>query len=88
MSIPDGIVYYLMRRNSVYTEFVKKYGLYKILAVRKDADGDTVVIVDRDGAAFDNEFLFEPAYGERLLTMPEAAAMRLQHPGLEVFTNE
>ena len=88
MSIPDGIVYYLMRRNSVYTEFVKKYGLYKVMAIRNDADGDTIVTVDREGTSFDNDFPFEPAYGERLLTMPEAAALRLQHPGLKVFANE
>ena len=88
MSTSDEIAYYLMRRNSVYTEFVDKYGLYKVLAIRHDADGDTIVIVDRDGTPFDNDFLFEPEYGERLLTMPEAAALRLQHPGLKVFTNE
>jgi len=88
MSIPDGIVYYLMRRTSAYGEFVKNYALYKVIAIRQDEDGDTVVTVVRFGHWAGNDFLFEPAYGERLLTMPEAAALRLQHPELKVRTDD
>jgi len=88
MSMPNDIAYYLMRKTTVYGEFVKNYALYNVVAIRKDDEGDTLVTVVRSKQWGSNEFLFEPTIGEKLLTVSEAAALRLKHPGLKVITDD